>query len=154
MRPLRVLFVEDSAADAELMVRALRAGDFEPIQERVETAPELLAALERGPWDVVLSDYYLPSLEAPAALALVRERLPDIPFLVVSGSVGEDTAVAAMKAGATDYLMKDRLQRLAPAVSRVLAESAVERERGRLEEQLLHSQKMEAVGQLAAGVAH
>src|SRR3989442_9834260 len=112
MPSLRVLFVEDSAADAELMVRALRGGGFDPIQERVETAPELLAALERGPWDVVLSDYYLPSLEAPAALALVRERLPDIPFLVVSGSVGEDTAVAAMKSGATDYIMKDRLQRL------------------------------------------
>src|SRR5439155_15318972 len=72
MRPLRVLFVEDSAADAELMVRALRAGGFDPVPERVETVPELLAALERGPWDVVLSDYYLPALEAPAALALVR----------------------------------------------------------------------------------
>src|SRR5207247_10533474 len=118
MRALRVLFVEDSAADAELMVRALRAGGFEPVPERVETAPELLVALERGPWDVVLSDYYLPALEAPAALALVRDRLPDIPFLVVSGSVGEDTAVAAMKSGATDYIMKDRLQRLAPARER------------------------------------
>src|SRR2546427_7272037 len=112
MRALRVLFVEDSAADAELMVRALRTGGLDPVRERGGTAPDLLAALERGPWDVVLSDYYLPSLEAPAALALVRERLPDIPFLVVSGSVGEDTAVAAMKSGATDYIMKDRLQRL------------------------------------------
>jgi signal transduction histidine kinase len=151
---LRVLIVEDSPADAELMLRALRAGGFAPLHERVDTAADMRAALERQPWDVVLSDYVMPGFDALAALALLKERSPGVPFIVVSGSVGEDTAVAAMKAGATDYLMKDRLQRLAPAVTRVLAESGVERERRRLEDQLLQSQKMEAVGQLAAGVAH
>ena len=75
MRPLRVLFVEDSAADAELMLRALKAGGFDPVHERVETAAALRAALEGITWDVVLSDYYLPELEAPAALALVSVRL-------------------------------------------------------------------------------
>ena len=154
MSALRVLIVEDSPADAELMLRALRSGGFAPLHERVDTAADMRAALERQPWDVVLSDYVMPGFDALGALAILKERSPGVPFIVVSGSVGEDTAVAAMKAGATDYLMKDRLQRLAPAVTRVLAESGVERERRRLEDQLLQSQKMEAVGQLAAGVAH
>src|SRR5256885_4275077 len=125
MRPLRVLLVEDSAEDAELMLRALKAGSFDPVHERVETPAALRSALEGSTWDIVLSDYYLPELEAPAALALVRERAPDTPFLVVSGSMGEDTAVAAMKARAVDYIMKDRLQRLPPAAERAIRAAAV-----------------------------
>ncbi|MGH7823282.1 MAG: response regulator [Candidatus Binatia bacterium] len=127
--PLRVLIVEDSPDDAELVVRALRRGGYDPSCERVYTRETMKAALEGRPWDVVISDYSMPGFDGPAALTLLQEKGLDLPFILVSGTVGEETAVAAMKAGAHDYLMKDNLARLAPAVERELREAEVRRQR-------------------------
>jgi len=106
---LRLLLVEDSADDAELLLRELRRAGYEPAAERVQTAAELQAALARGPWDLVISDHNLPGFSAPEALALLQASGVDAPFIIVSGAIGEETAVQAMRAGARDYIMKDNL---------------------------------------------
>jgi len=131
--PLRVLIVEDSEDDAALLVRELRRGGYDPEFGRVDTAAAMSAALDREAWDIVISDYTMPRFSAPAALSLFQERGLDVPFIIVSGTVGEDTAVAAMKAGAHDYLMKGKLTRLVPAVERELREAEGRRERKRAE---------------------
>lgn len=123
--PLRVLIVEDSEFDARIMVNLLRQGGWDVNYQRVETAAAMQDALANGTWDCVLSDYNLPEFSAPDALRLLQKSALDLPFVVISGGIGEDIAVATMKAGAHDYLMKGNLQRLAPAVERELRESAV-----------------------------
>ena len=120
---LRVLLVEDSEDDALLLERELRRSDYDPRVKRVETPEAMKAALDREPWDLVIADYVLPRFSGPAALALLKESGLDLPFIVVSGTIGEDIAVATMKAGAHDYLMKDKLSRLAAAVARELHEA-------------------------------
>jgi DNA-binding NtrC family response regulator len=120
--PLRLLLVEDSENDALLVVRELTRAGFEPVVERVDTADAMRAALDRGPWDIVIGDYSMPHFGGAAALALLRERGRDVPFVIVSGTIGEERAVAAMRAGASDYVPKHNLSRLAPVIERELRE--------------------------------
>jgi len=138
--PLRVLIVEDSEDDALLVVRELRKGGYDPVHERVDSPEELAAALHGKTWDIVLSDYSMPRFSGPAALKIVRETDLDIPFIMISGKIGEETAVDAMKAGAHDYVMKDKLKRLIPSVKRELGEAESRRKRRKAEQALLQSE--------------
>ena len=140
-KALRVLCVEDSEEDSLLLLRELRNGGYDPVWERVETADAMSVALEEGSWDLVLADFAMPGFGALAALKLVRQARLDLPFIVVSGVVGEEQAVAMMKAGAHDYVFKDNLKRLLPAIERELSEAAVRRQRKRAEEALEKSEK-------------
>jgi signal transduction histidine kinase/CheY-like chemotaxis protein len=137
--PLRVLFVEDSPDDLELELRKLQSAGFDASSERVEDAPGLRNALAQRRWDLVIADYNLPTLTGFDALIIVRALEPDLPFVLVSGTIGEERAVEALKAGADDYVLKDRLARLPMVVRRVLEEAATRRERRheRVLEQLL-----------------
>src|ERR671915_475607 len=121
---LKVLLVEDSEDDALLLVRMLRRGGYDPTWERVETAAAMEATLLGRSWDLVISDHSMPAFSSLAALELLRNKgFVDLPFIIVSGQIGEDAAVAAMKAGAHDYIMKDNLTRLNTAIERELREN-------------------------------
>jgi two-component system, NarL family, sensor histidine kinase UhpB len=133
--PLRVLLVEDSEDDALLLVRMLRRGGYDPAWERVDTPAAMEAALDGRSWDLIISDHSMPAFSSLAALGLLRRKgLVDLPFIIVSGRIGEDAAVSAMKAGAQDYLMKDNLARLNSAIERELRDAEVRRERRQAEE--------------------
>lgn len=131
---LRLLLVEDSDLDAAHLLLELRRGGFAPEVKRVETRDEFEDALSEGEWDAVISDYHLPRFSAPEALDIFRFRGHDIPFLVVSGAIGEETAVDLMRAGASDYLLKHRLTRLAAAVDRALQQAEDRRAKNRAED--------------------
>jgi PAS domain S-box-containing protein len=144
--PLRVLIVEDREDDALLLQRVLQRAGYDLTFERVDTADAMHAALEARTWDIVIADYAMPEFNGLAALAVVKERGLDLPFIILSGSIGEDIAVAAMKGGAHDYIMKNNLTRLIPAVERELREAEGRRARKRAEESLQENyQIMQAV---------
>jgi signal transduction histidine kinase len=153
-KPLRVLHIEDSDDDSALVLHELRRGGFDPTYERVDTQAAFKSALRGKDWDVIISDYSLPRYNGLAALADTREGGKDIPFILVSGTIGETDAVNAMKAGAQDYVLKGCLERLPLAVEREVREAAIRAAKHKMSEQLAISERMASAGMLAAGVAH
>ena len=151
---LRVLLVEDDPNDAELVVLELQRGGYEALMRRVQTAAEMRRALAEESWDVIVSDYSMPTFSGPEAFNVLREVGLDLPFIIVSGTVGEEVAVEAMRAGVHDFLIKGHLRRLVAAIERELREATMRAERRKIQEQLLISERMASVGTLAAGVAH
>lgn len=177
--PLSILIIEDSEEDTELLVRLLRKNNFEPKYRQIWKEPALREALKETEWDLIISDFHMPAFSGLDALRIVREMEVDTPFIVVSGVVGEDKAVEMMLAGANDYVMKDSMSRLIPAIKRELveaksrrekkqAEKELEKYRNHLEElvhertkelqnvqsELLRKERMALLGQIVATVSH
>src|SRR5919106_2687555 len=138
---LRVLHLEDKVADTELVQATLEAEGIRSALTRVEAQHDFVAALEKGGFDVILADYTLPSFDGLSALKIAHERSPQIPFLFVSGTLGEDVAIEALKAGATDYVLKTRLSRLGPSLKRALREAERQMELNRAEAAARRSEK-------------
>jgi len=151
---LRVLIVEDSEDDTDLLVMELESGGFDVAHRRVDSAEAMRAALDGEKWDLVISDYSMPDFSGKEAMKILRERSIEAPFIFVSGTIGEDTAIAALKSGAQDYVIKGNLNRLVPAIRRELRDVEERQERKRLEMQVRLLQRFEAIGRLAAGIAH
>jgi len=135
-RKLRILILEDQNADADLMEYELRKGGIIFFSKRVQTKEDFLKELNTSMPDLILSDYKLPSFDGSSALAIARDHYSDVPFIFVSGTIGEELAIETLKGGATDYVLKERLTRLVPAASRALREAEERTARKKAEEQL------------------
>src|SRR5260370_36477 len=151
---LRVRLVEDSEGDAALIRRELERAGYEPTVERVKEREAFKAALNAQPWDIIISDHTLPGYSGMAALAELRKTGKDVPFILVSGTIGERIAVEAMRGGAQDYVLKGDLTRLPAAIAREVREAAGRAQQTQMRERLMMSERMASAGMLAAGVAH
>ncbi len=138
---LRVLIIEDSEDDALLLIRHLKKGGYNPEYELVETASAMKKALKEKEWDFILCDYKMPRFNAPSAIGIIKEANIDIPIIIVSGTIGEDTAVECMRLGAHDYIMKANFSRLCPAIARELKEAKARAERRKAEDDLRESER-------------
>lgn len=160
-KTVRVLHIEDSEDDAALIARQFRRGGFTPEFHRIDTLEAARAALTEQTWDLVLCDYSLPGFNAQDVFSILRENKRNIPVIIISGTVGEETAVDCMRAGVRDFVLKDRLSRLLPAIERELEEAALRTEQVQMREQLrraedalAQSERLRSLGQMAAGIAH
>ncbi|MDF3071252.1 MAG: Sensory box histidine kinase [Polyangiaceae bacterium] len=151
---LRVLLIEDSASDAELLSLELLGQGYAASLRRVETPESLVQALEQETWDVVLSEHRVPGMDALSALSIVQSRGVEVPFIIVSDSIAEQCAIDIMRAGAHDFLFKQSLRRMGAVIERETREAELRAERRRMQQQLLLADRLTSLGMLAAGVAH
>jgi len=142
-RPLRVLIIGDSEQDTQLRSRELRRGGYDVEFERVESTEAMQSALTQRIWDLILRDYSLPTFNAPQALQMLRASRPDVPFIIISGTIGEETAVTALKAGANNFLIKGKFARLGPAIERELREAESRRDSTRAGMKYIYSVRTE-----------
>mgnify|MGYP001477478781 CR=1 FL=1 len=133
---LRVLTIDDSEDDVSLIIRELKKGGYNPHYERVDTASAMKKTLQENTWDIILCDYTMPHLDGPSAITLLKKTNIDIPIIIVSGNIGEETAIECMHRGAQDYIMKSNLSRLCPAISREIEEAKNRKNKKQVEEKL------------------